>query len=251
MTYITEKSRAELMSYINEDAIVTGKLECISSRHCSILITDVYIQLLSDNSILEYDHIWLGLRDLKQVHVLDQGKVVFYGGTVQAYHRDYGKDNIAWSVGDAVNLDTCRPKITPMGASLRWKLLRATLVIHHVFAIILSLMCKARNSICTHDEIYNAAAASNTKLEKSYIKQVKRSISYNKKLLKELEPLCEAITHEISNNGKFLYNHEYVEDLIKSYSYISKRAFELYQQESEEFELAEAFDQLQAMYSNH
>ena len=42
MTYITEKSRAELMSYINEDAIVTGKLECISSRYCSILITDVY-----------------------------------------------------------------------------------------------------------------------------------------------------------------------------------------------------------------
>ncbi len=95
MTYIPEKSRVELMSYINEDAIVTGKLECISSRYCSILITDVYIKLLSDNSILEYDHIWLGLRDLKQVHVLDQGKVVSYGGTVQAYHRDYGKDNIA------------------------------------------------------------------------------------------------------------------------------------------------------------
>ena len=251
MTYITEKSRAELMSYINEDAIVTGKLECISSRHCSILITDVYIQLLSDNSILEYDHIWLGLRDLKQVHVLDRGKVVSYGGTVRAYHRDYGKDNIAWSVGDAVNLDTCRPKITPMGASLRWKLLRATLVLHHVFAIILSLMYKARNSLCTHEEICNAAAASNTKLEKSYIKQAKRSISYNKKLLKEIFSLYDLIMYEMRNNKDFLYNHKYVEDLIKSYPYLSNRAFKRFQQESEQCELAEAFDQLQAMYSNH
>ena len=65
MTYITERSRAELMSYTNEHAIVTGKLERISSQHRSILITDVYIQLLSDNSILEYDHIWLGLNGTK------------------------------------------------------------------------------------------------------------------------------------------------------------------------------------------
>ncbi|MEM8676269.1 MAG: hypothetical protein AAGF83_20750 [Cyanobacteria bacterium P01_G01_bin.67] len=254
MTYITEKSRAELMGYINEYVEVTGKLERICNKHCSILITDVVIKTFSDDSIFKYDHIWLGLRDSKQVHVSDTGKIVCYLGKVQGYHRDYAKDNVAWSVGNAINHDTwMRAMQTPMSALLRWELLRANLAIHHVIAITFSILYKSTNTLCSHIELSKAAIASIRILDKSclkqhnsYLKQYNRSITYNKKLMKEIEPLFEAVEH---NTGE--YNPVYIDRIIKSYPYISDRAFERYQKEFEQFDLDNAMGQLQAMYSSH
>ena len=55
----------------------------------------------------------------------------------------------------------------------------------------------------------------------------------------------------MAKNDKYKYVPDYVDKIIKSYPYISNRAFERYRKDSEKYDLADAMDQLQAMYSNH
>lgn len=212
MTYLTERSRTELLPYVGSPVICEGILKRISSKHCSILLENVIVVI--DNKRITYDHLWVCMQDLRSINTLDVDKTITVVGVVSVYHRDYAKDNFACSINDAVVFDEVKPYRKPYNNELVWGLFKASILINHLVAISLGFSQLVAQVVKT----YNRHGATNIvalRFQKARIKSIQKQ-------LKVASPVIAAI----NDAGWLDVNCDYVFSICESYSFVSTNSVE-------------------------